>query len=170
MTSMMRTSYRISTTTTRRGPETLAKLCQREYCDSDRNRSKVKATRTYTQGMTSESAFSFPCIQPLLLLSTCCGGSVCSVFMEHQQWVCFSLLTQFVCYSYSTNSTPCVSAPTAHLTQTHCTIAVWNIVYQLLDVCAEMHLPSFISVVSMCSANYVMCYRVSTWESAARLT
>jgi len=142
MTSMMRTSYRMSTTT-RRGPETLVKLCQKEYCDSDSNRSKVTATCI--------DYILKAHIQPPLLLSTCCAGSVCSVFMGHQRWVCFSLLTQFVCYSYSSNSTHCVSAPTTRLAPTHCTIAVWNIVYQLLDFCAEMHLPSFISV-----ATYVL--------------
>ena len=42
-----------------------------------------------------------------------------------------------------------------------------NIVYQLLEFCAEMHLPSFISVTSMCSAN-MLCAIEFPCESRLR--
>ena len=58
----------------RQAPEIAVKPCQMDY---RRNGSNVTATR----GMISESAFSCPCWQPSLLLSTC-ARSVCSVYMS----------------------------------------------------------------------------------------
>ena len=42
-----------------------------------------------------ESAFSCPCIQPSVLLSTRCAGSVCSMY--NTTCVSLSLLSQFLC-------------------------------------------------------------------------
>ena len=88
-TSVMDTSYACwASTISTRDPERnfTETLSQGVSWEMGCNRNRT-ATCIYTPDMTSESSFSCPCIQPSLLLSTWCAGSVCSVCMTPMMYM-----------------------------------------------------------------------------------